>query len=157
MRNIIDSKHCLNTIVLVWVLMTQILRAVHDELGNSSSTRAYIIVQRLYYRNGLKASVNKHIKQCMTCQKRNIQAVKYAQLPPRLPMQFISMKLIGPFDPSSSRYHYALMVICLLLEYTFCILSKTKTASKVVQVYVDEVYPKFGGSVKLCLTMGQNS
>ena len=53
--------------------------------------------------------------QCMTCQKRNIQAVKCAELHfpiPRLPMQFISMYLIGLFDPFSSGYHYALMVVC---------------------------------------------
>ena len=78
-----------------------------------------MIVQRLYYWKGLKTSVNKHIKQCMTCQKRNIQTVTYAQLhfsTLRLPMQFISMDLISPFDPSSSGYHYTLMMICMLTE-----------------------------------------
>ena len=46
-----------------------------------------------------------------------MQVVKYAQLNfsvLRLLMQFISIDLIGPFDPSSNEYHYALMVICML-------------------------------------------
>ena len=64
-------------------------------------------------------------------------------------MQFISMDLIGPFDPPSNGYHYTLMVICMLTGYTFCIPLNTKTASKVVQVYIDEVYAKFGGSMKI--------
>ena len=81
-----------------------------------------------------------------------MQAVKYAQLhfsTLRLPMQFILVDLIGPSDPSSSGYHYALMVICMLTGYTFCIPLKTKTASKVFQALIDEVYAKFGGYIKI--------
>ena len=94
MRNTIDSKQCFLTMVLPQVLTTGILRAVHDELGHNGFIRAYMIVQRLYYWKGLRASVNKHIKQCMTCEKRNIQAVKYTQLhfsTQRPPMQSISL------------------------------------------------------------------
>ena len=50
-----------------------------------------------------------------------MEVVRYAQLhfsTPRLPIQFISMALIGPFDPSSNGYHYALMMICMLKDYT---------------------------------------
>ena len=64
-------------------------------------------------------------------------------------MQFISMDLIGLFDPSSSVYQYVLMVICMSTGYTFCIPLKNKTASKVVQAYIDEVYAKFGESVQI--------
>ena len=152
MRNIIDKKQCFHTMVLAQVLMIQILRAAYDDLGHNSSTRTNMLVHRLYYWNGLKANANKHIKQCMMCQKRNIQAVKYAQLHisvPRLPVQYISTDLIGLFDPSSNGYHYTLMMICLLTGDTFCIPLKTKTASEVVQAYIDEVYAKFGGSIKI--------
>ena len=96
----------------------------------------------------------------MICQKRKIQVVKYAQLhfsTPRLPLQFISMCLIGPFDPSSSGYQYALMVICMSTGYTFCVPLKTKTTSKVVQAYIDEAYAKFGGSVKILSDNGTES
>ena len=54
-------------------VLTWILRATHDEIGYKSSSRTYMIVHRLYYWKGLKTNVKKHIKQCMTCQKRNIQ------------------------------------------------------------------------------------
>ena len=143
---------CFHTMVLPQVLIAQILRAVHDELGHSGTTRTYMLVHRLYYWKSLKACVNKHIKQCMMCQKRNIQVVKYAQLhfsTPRLPMQFISMDLIGPFDPSSNWHHYDLTVICMLTGYTFCIPLKTRNTSKVVQAYIDKVYAKFGESMKI--------
>ena len=138
--------------VLPQVLTIQILGAAHDELGHDGSTRTYMLIHRLYYWKDLKASVNKHIKQCMMCQKRNIQAVKYVQLhfsTPRLPMQFISMDVIGLSDPFNNGYHYVLMVICMLTGYMFCIPLKAKTVSKVVKAHIDEVYAKFWGSIKV--------
>ena len=49
MRNIINNKQCFNTMLLPQVLITQILRAVHEELGHNSSTRTYMLFCRLYY------------------------------------------------------------------------------------------------------------
>ena len=65
-------------------------------------------------------------------------------------MQFISMDLIGDFHPPTSRKHrYALTVICMLTGYMFCVPLKTKTAEEVTQAYIDNVYSKFGGSLKI--------
>ena len=64
------------------------------------------------------------------------------------------MDLIGPFDPSSNGYHYAQTVICMLTGYIFCIPMKTKTASEIAQAYIDEVYAKFGGSMKILSDSG---
>ena len=59
------------------------------------------------------------------------------------------MDLISSFDPSSSVCHHTLMMICMLTGYTFCVPLKTKTTNKVEQAYVDEVYTKCRGSMKL--------
>ena len=65
-------------------------------------------------------------------------------------MQFISMDLIGEFHPPTSKGKwYALTAICMLTGYVFCIPLKTKTAEEVLQVYIDNVYSKFSGSVKI--------
>ena len=66
------------------------------------------------------------------------------------PMQFISMDLIGEFHPPTSKKHkYALTVICMLTGYVFCVPLKTKTAEEVIQAYIDHVYARFGGSLKI--------
>ena len=65
-------------------------------------------------------------------------------------MQFISVDLIGEFHPPTSRKHrYALTVICMLKGYIFCVPLRTKTAEEVIQVYIDNVYSKFRGSLKI--------
>ena len=81
------------------------------------------------------------------------QVVKYATLHfdvATFPKQFISMDLIGEFHPPTSRKHqYALTVICMLTGYVFCVPLKTKTSEEVIQAYIDNVYSKFGGSLKM--------
>ena len=65
-------------------------------------------------------------------------------------MQFISMDLIGEFHPPTSRKHrYALTVIFMLTGYVFCVRLKTKATEEVIQAYIDNVYSKFRGSLKM--------
>ena len=134
-------------------LTAQILRMAHDELGHNGTHRTYTLLKTLNYWKGLKPSVEKYIKMCYQCQRRNKQVVKYATLHfdvATFPMQFISMDLIGEFHPPTSKKHrYALTVICMSMGYVFCVPLKTKTAEEVIQAYIDNVYSKFGGSLKM--------
>ena len=85
--------------------------------------RTYILLKRLYYWKGLKPSVEKHVKRCYQCQRRNRQVVKYAKLHfdvATFPMQFISMDLIVEFHlPTSRKHRYALIIICMLTGNVF--------------------------------------
>ena len=147
-----DGDNTYETIVMPRSLTPQILQMVHDELGHNGTHWTYILLKRLYYWRGLKPSVEKHIKRCYQCQQRNRQVVKYAK-PFNVaifPMQFISMDLIGEFHlPTSRKHRYALTVMCMLTGYVFCIPLKTKTAEEVTQVYIEHVYSRFGGSLKI--------
>ena len=152
-RFIMDGNNTYETTVMPRSLIPQVLRLAHDELGHNGTHRTYILLKRLYYWKGLKPSVEKHIKQCYQYQRRNKQVVKYAKLHfdvATFPMQFISMDLIGEFHPPTSKKHrYALTVICMLTGYVFCVPLKTKTAEEVIQAYIDHVYARFGGSLKI--------
>ena len=152
-RYVTDGDKTYETIVLPRALTAQILKMAHDELGHNGTHRTYMLLKRLYYWKGLKPSVVRHIQRCYHCQRRNKQVVKYATLHfdvATFPMQFISMDLIGEFHPHTSKgKRYALMVICMLTGYVFCIPLKTKTAEEVLQAYIDNVYSKFGGSLKI--------
>ena len=152
-RYIIDGDNTSETTVILRAHTTQILQMAHDELGHNGTHRTYTLLKRLYYWKGLKPIVEKHIKMCYQCQRRNKQVVKYATLHfdvATFPLQFISMDLIGEFHPPTSRKHrYALTVICMLTGYVFCVPLKTKAAEEVIQAYIDNVYSKFRGSLKM--------
>ena len=131
-RYTVDGDNTDETTVVPKALTAQILRMDHDELGHNGTHRTYTLLKRLYYWKGKKPSVEKHLKMCYQCQRRNNQVVKYATLHfdvATFPMQFISMDLIVEFHPPNSRKHrYALTVICMLTGYVFCVPLKTNAA-----------------------------
>ena len=107
-RYVLEGNNTYETTVIPRPLIRQILRMAHDELGHNGTQRTYTMLKRLYYWKGLKPSVEKHIKTCYQCQRRNKQVVKYVTLHfnvATFPMQFISMDLIGEFHPPTSRKH----------------------------------------------------
>ena len=152
-RYVVDGDNMYETIVLPRALTAQILKITRDDLGHTGTQRTYTLLKRLYYWKGLKPCVTKHIQRCYQYQRRNKQVVKYATLHFDLatfPVQFISMDLIGEFHPPTTKgKRYALTVICMLVGYVICIPLETKTAEEVLQVYVDNVCLKFGGSMKM--------
>ena len=107
-RYVTDGNNIYETIVIPRVLIGQILKLAHEDLGHNGTPRTYIMLKKLYYWKGLKPSVEKHIKTCYQCQRRNKQVVRYATLHfdiATFPMQFISMDLVGEFHPPTSRKH----------------------------------------------------
>ena len=65
------------------------------------------------------------------------------------------MDLIGTFHSPSTRGHqYALTAMCMLTGYVFCEPLRTKQAEEVVQTYIDNIYCKFGGSLKILTDNG---
>ena len=66
-----------------------------------------------------------------------------------MPMDFITMDLIGPFGTTSNRNRYDLTVICMLTNSVFCIPITDKTADAVVNACLKEIYCQFWGSCKL--------
>ena len=69
-RYIVDGDNTYETVVMPRTLTTQILCMAHDELGHNGTHRTYILLKRLYYWKGLKPSVEKHIKMCLSMQKK---------------------------------------------------------------------------------------
>ena len=140
-------------IVLPRMMIGHVLELAHNKLGHNGISRTYAMLKRLYYWKGMKVSITKHVKNCTVCHKCNPQVVSYAKLhfdTATFPMEFISMDLIGEFyTPSKSGHKYALTVICMFTGYVFCIPLKSKQANEVLQAYIDNVYAKFGGLLKI--------
>ena len=99
-RYMTEGNNIYETTVIPRALIEQILKMAHGDLGHNDTHRTYIILKRLYYWKGLKPSVEKQMKMCYKCQRRNKQVVRYASLcfdVATFPMQFISMDLKGEF------------------------------------------------------------
>ena len=99
-KYIYDNKQRFEVIVVPPNCAAMLLNLAHDQMGHNGSARTYMLLKRLYYWKGMKTDINVYVKQCKLCQKQNIVPVKYSQghfSAPMVPMEFISMDLIGDF------------------------------------------------------------
>ena len=100
----------------------------------------------------MKKNVLMHCKHCQVCAKQKVEKTKYIKdnfRPGSMPMEFISMDLVGWLSKTSSGHEYALTVICMLTGYVFCITLKTKTAEEIVDKYLTHVPFTFWNSRKI--------
>ena len=152
-RKVIDGGHKFRAIYLPSVLIFQVLRTAHDDLGHNGFPRTYAALKRVFFWKGMEEDIRKHCKTCATCQLHKLENVKFERKifkPSLQPMDFICMDLIGEFHPPTSHgHHYVLTAVCMLTGFTWCVPLKTKTAEEVAKVYMDHIYCNFGGSIKI--------
>ena len=157
-RKVIDGGHEFRAIYLPSVLIFQVLRTAHDDLGHNGFPRIYAALKRVFFWKGMKKDIRKHCKTCATCQLHKLENMKFERKifkPSLQPMDFICMDLIGKFHPPTSRGHrYALTAVCMLTGFTWCVPLKTKTAEEVAKAYMDHIYCNFGGSIKILTDKG---
>ena len=158
MRKVVDSGHEFCTIYLPNVLIFQVLRTAHKDLGHNRFPRTYAALKRVFYWKGMKEDIRKDCKTCATCMLHKLENVKFERKifkPSLQPMDFICMNLIGKFHPPTScGHHYVLTAVCMLTGFKWCVPLKTKTAEEVSKAYLDLIYSNFGGSVKIMMGNG---
>ena len=65
-----------------------------------------------------------------------------------MPMDFILLDLISPFEITLRRNQYGLAVICIFTNYVMHVLLLEKPANTVVYAYLKEKYCRFEGELK---------
>ena len=155
---VVDGGHKFHTIYLANVLVFQVIRTAHDDLGYNGFPRTYAALKRVFYWKGMKEDIRKHCKTCATCMLHKLENIKFERKifkPSLQPMDVICMDLIGEFHPPTScGHHYPLTAVCMLTGFTWCVPLKTKTAEEVSKAYLDHIYSNFGGSVKIMMDNG---
>ena len=104
-KRVNDNKQVFETLVVTPSCAPLLLFLAHNEMGHNGSTRTYMQVRRNYYWKGMKADIHRYVKQCKECKEYNITPVKYVTgqfSSPAMPMEFISMDLIGEFPETTN-------------------------------------------------------
>ena len=146
-----NSQNC-EPVVLPNSLISTALLLTYNHTGHNGFRRMYAALKRLYYWKVMKKDVLMHCKHCQVCAKQKVERTKYIKdnfRPGSMPMEFISMDLVGRLSRTSSGHEYTLTIICMLTGYVFCIPLKTKTAEEIVDKYLAHVAFTFGNSRKI--------
>ena len=98
----------------------------------------------------MRPKVTRYLKQCELCQTHNSASTRYVKGTfevPEVPMDFISMDLIGEFNlPSSQGNKFTLTVIYMLSGWTWCIPIVDKSVPVMLQAYLKNIHHLFGPS-----------
>ena len=90
------------------------LLLAHDHTGHNGFRRMYAALKQLYYWKGIKKDVLMHCKHCQVCDKQKVERSRYIKdnfRPGSMPMEFISMDLVGRLSWTTSGHEYALTII----------------------------------------------
>ena len=154
---ILKKKTVINDILYTPTVVPDVLKdclliLAHDKKGHNGFKRTKSSLKQLYHWKGMKKTIQRHCNTCSTCAKHNIKVQhiqkEHFKVPPQ-PMEFIAMDLIGDFHPPSSKGNrYALMAVCMLTGFTFCIPIKSKKVKDVMKAYTDNICCVFRPSKK---------
>ena len=106
----------------------------------------------------MRAQILQYCKSCKVCALQKVQKTQFEKQifePGVQPMEFVSMDLIGEFHPPSLKGNrYALIAVCMLTVYTFCIPIKNITAEEIVTAWRNHIAFLFGVCRKLLMDNG---
>ncbi len=132
------------------VLIPYILDQAHSALGHNGIQQTYKFIRRLYFWPKMQKDIKKFISKYLPCQQTNARPQIYPSqqlLIPKMPMQMLSMDLIGPFPnvtPQGNRY--ALIAIDMLTGFAFCIPIANREANTVIKAFQQKFFSSFGGT-----------
>ena len=151
---ILDNSQNFEPVVLPNSLINTALLLAYDHTA-PEFRRTYVALKRLYYWKGMKKDILMHCKHCQVCAKQKVEKTKYIKdnfRPGSMPMEFISMDLVGRLPKTSSGHEYVLTVICMLTGYVFCIPLKTKTTEEMWTKTSPMLLSHLGTAEKSCQT-----
>ena len=139
-------------------LRDPLLTLAHQHSGHNGTPRTYSALKREYYWLGMCKDIFKHCDLCYKCRLQNQgqpdDEFKHFTVP-ELSMEMICMDLVGPIGPvTSARNKYILNVIEMLTGYTVAVPIWDKNSETVCDVYRDNVYCTFGGSLRILTDNG---
>ena len=138
-----EDDKSFHALVVLQTLTKYVLHQAYDALGHSTA-RTYLCLKQLYFLKGLRKDINTLVKQCMKCRQQNLCPQCCAQLHLEVSsaaVLFIVMEFIGMFKLMCQGYQYALTIIDMLTDYTWCIPFYTKEPDEAEDNYlVKECY-----------------
>jgi hypothetical protein len=138
------------------VLKTQLLTALHSSAlgGHSGSKATYHRVKRIFYWPGMKASVEKFVSECPTCQRAKGENCHYPGLLDPLPVPdmawtHISLDFIEAL-PKSNGKEVILVVVDRLTKFShFIPMSHPYTVQSVAQAFIDNILKLHGPPIAI--------
>lgn len=149
MKRKIEREQVYELIVLPIGIKNQILRIFHDDSAHEMGLKTYLKMKSRFYHPHLFKIIDHYCRSCIKCQKRNPStqlSTGSSDLMPtsHIPMEKISLDLMGPFPITSQNYRFILVVIDIATRFVIAKPIQNKTMGVVANCLLNEIFYTFG-------------
>lgn len=135
-------------IVVPSSLQSTVLEHLHDKSGHLGVHKTTEKLAERYFWPGYTADVEKWVKECQPCQRRN-SPPQQAQAPlgtiqAEYPFQKLSWDIMGPLPASSKGHKYILVVTDLFTKWVEAFPLRSTESTTLAAVLVDEIVCRYG-------------
>lgn len=149
MKRKMDREQVYELIVLPLSLKDKIMKIFHDDSAHEMGLKCFLKLKSRFYHPHLFKIVDHYCKSCLKCQKRNpstqLSSGSSDLMPTsHVPMEKISLDLVGPFPLTSQDHRFILVVIDIATRFVIARPIKNKTMGVVANCLLNEVFYTFG-------------
>ena len=124
-----------------------IIRQFHDLLGHAGIERTYNSARSSYFWPGMFKTIDKYVSRCVTCQERNLKAIKSPISSSNAvngPWQQVAIDCVGPMQTTPSGNRFILTLVDWFSNYTLLYPMPDKSAATIARILTTDTFCKFG-------------
>lgn len=146
--------------VIPYSLQRTVLEQIHDKGGHLGVHKTLAKLRERFYWPGYEAQVEKWVKECQLCQRRNNPPQKpqasLGTITAEYPFQKLSWDIMGPLPSSSKGNRYILVVTDLFTKWVEAFPLRSTESTVLATVLVDEIVCRYGVPVVIHSDQGAN-
>lgn len=130
------------------VLVTNIIRAYHDDFGHFGLDKTLSIISKAFYWKGMRQDIKAHINDCVTCQRTKADKhplpLMLRSVPSDRPRSLVSADLIGPLPIAKGGFCHLLTVCDINTKYLVAYPLRSATAASVARCFTEKYFVHLG-------------
>ena len=138
-------------------LRKNVLIQYHDDNGHMGVEKTFQSIKRKYFWPCLLRDINDFVGRCVSCQTRNLKKqqphMQECDMPP-FPFAKLALDVSGPYPKTHSGNQYIVTFIDMYSGWPEAFAVPNKKAETVVNLLIDEVFPRFGAPLQLLTDNG---